>query len=46
MSEKEKIREEADALIEKAIEKIVSDKFDFFKSVIMTIEMMLAFETI
>jgi hypothetical protein len=46
MSEKKKIRKEADALIEKAVEKIVSDEFDFFENVMMTIEMMLAFEAI
>jgi hypothetical protein len=46
ISEKEKIRKETDALIKKTVEKIVSDEFDFFKSVIMTIEIMLAFETI
>jgi hypothetical protein len=46
MSEKEKIREEADALIKKAVERIVSDEFDLFKNVIMTIEMMFAFEAI
>jgi hypothetical protein len=46
MSEKKKIREEADALIKEAVEKIVSDEFDLFESVIMTIEMMFAFETI
>jgi hypothetical protein len=46
MSEKEKIREEADALIKKAIERIVSDEFNLFESVMMTIEMMLAFEAI
>jgi hypothetical protein len=46
MNEKEKIREKADALIEKAVEKIVNDEFDFFKNVMMMIEMMLAFEAI
>jgi hypothetical protein len=46
MSEKKRIRKKADALIKKAVEKIMSDKFDFFESVIMTIEMMLAFEAI
>jgi hypothetical protein len=46
MSEKEKIRKEADALIERAVEKIVSDEFNFFESVMMTIEMMFAFEAI
>jgi hypothetical protein len=46
MSEKERIKEEADALIKKAVERIVSDRFDFFKSVMITIEMMFAFETI
>jgi hypothetical protein len=46
MSERKKIKEEADALIEKVVKRIINDKFDFFKSVIMTIEMMLAFEAI
>jgi hypothetical protein len=46
MSEKEKIREETNVLIKKAVERIISDEFDFFESVMMTIEMMLAFETI
>jgi hypothetical protein len=46
MSEKKRIRKEANALIKKAVEKIVSDEFDFFKSVMITIEMMLAFEAI
>jgi hypothetical protein len=46
MSEKEKIRKEVDALIKKAVEKIVSDEFDLFKSVMITIEMMFAFEAI
>jgi hypothetical protein len=46
MSEKKKIRKEADALIKKAVERIVNDEFDFFESVIMMIEMMLAFEAI
>jgi hypothetical protein len=46
ISEKEKIREEADALIEKTVERIVSDEFDFFENVMMTIEMMFAFEAI
>jgi hypothetical protein len=46
MSEKERIRKEADALIKRAVEKIVSDEFDFFKNVMMTIEMMFVFETI
>jgi hypothetical protein len=46
MSEKEKIRKEADVLIERAVERIMSDEFDFFKNVMMTIEMMLAFEAI
>jgi hypothetical protein len=46
MNEKEKIREEADALIEEAVEKIVSDEFNFFENVMMTIEMMLALEAI
>jgi hypothetical protein len=46
MSEKKKIRKEADALIKEAVEKIVSDEFDFFKSVMMTIKMMFAFEAI
>jgi hypothetical protein len=46
MSEKKRIREEADALIKKAVERIVSDEFDFFESVMMMIEMMLAFKAI
>jgi hypothetical protein len=46
MSEKEKIKEEADVLIKKVIERIVSDEFDFFKNVMITIEMMLVFEVI
>jgi hypothetical protein len=46
MSEKEKIRKEANALIEKAVERIVSDEFNLFESVMMTIEMMFAFEAI
>jgi hypothetical protein len=46
MSEKERIREEAGALIEEAVEKIVSDEFDLFENVMMTIEMMLALEVI
>jgi hypothetical protein len=46
MSEKERIREKANALIERTVEKIVSDEFDFFKNVIMIIEMMFAFEAI
>jgi hypothetical protein len=46
MSEKKRIREEADALIKRAVEKIVSDEFDFFENMMMTIEMMLAFEAI
>jgi hypothetical protein len=46
MNEKERIEEKASALIKKAVERIVSDEFDFFKSVMMTIEMMLAFEVI
>jgi hypothetical protein len=48
MSEKKKIRKEADALIERAvaIERIVNDEFDLFKNVMITIEMMLAFEAI
>jgi hypothetical protein len=46
MSEKERIREEADALIKKIVEKIVSDEFDLFKNVMITIEMMFAFEAI
>jgi hypothetical protein len=46
MNEKEEIREEVNALIKEVVEKIVSDEFDFFKSVMMTIEMMLAFEAI
>jgi hypothetical protein len=46
ISEKEKIRKEANALIEKVVEKIVNDEFDFFKSVMMTIEMMFVFEAI
>jgi hypothetical protein len=46
MNEKEKIREEANALIKKTVEKIVSDEFDFFENVMMTIEMMFAFEAI
>jgi hypothetical protein len=46
MSEEEKIREKANALIKEAVERIVNDEFDFFKNVIITIEMMLAFEVI
>jgi hypothetical protein len=46
MNEKEKIREEIDALIKKVVEKIVSDEFDFFENVMMTIEMMFVFEAI
>jgi hypothetical protein len=46
MSEEERIREEAGALIEKAAEKIVSDEFDLFEGVMMTIEVMLALEAI
>jgi hypothetical protein len=46
ISEKERIRKEADALIEKAVERIVSDEFDFFENMMMTIEMMLAFKAI
>jgi hypothetical protein len=46
MSEKKRIREEVNALIEKAVERIVSDEFDLFKNVMTMIEMMLAFETI
>jgi hypothetical protein len=46
MSEKKRIREEAGALIKEAVEKIVSDEFDLFENVMMTIEMMLAFEAI
>jgi hypothetical protein len=46
MSEEKKIREEANALIKEVVEKIMSDKFDFFESVMMTIEMMLTFEAI
>jgi hypothetical protein len=46
MSEKEKIREEANALIKEADQRIVSDEFDFFKNVMMTIEMMFAFKAI
>jgi transcription initiation factor TFIIIB Brf1 subunit/transcription initiation factor TFIIB len=46
MSEKKRIREEASALIKKAVEKIVSDEFNLFKNVMMTIEMMFAFEAI
>jgi hypothetical protein len=46
MSEKEKIRKEADALIERTVEKIVNDEFDFFKNVMIMIEMMLAFKAI
>jgi hypothetical protein len=46
MSEKEKIREETNVLIKEAVERIVSDEFDFFKDVMITIEIMLAFETI
>jgi hypothetical protein len=46
MSEKKKIRKKADALIERAVERIVSNEFDLFENVIMMIEMMLAFEAI
>jgi hypothetical protein len=46
MNEKERIKEEADALIEKVIERIVSDEFDLFKNVMIMIEMMFAFEAI
>jgi hypothetical protein len=46
MSEKERIRKKADALIEEVIERIVNDEFDFFKNVMITIEMMLVFEAI
>jgi hypothetical protein len=46
MNEKEKIRKEADALIKKVVQRIVNDEFDFFKSVMMTIEMMFVFEAI
>jgi hypothetical protein len=46
INEKEKIREKVNALIKKVVEKIMSDEFNFFESVIMTIEIMLAFETI
>jgi hypothetical protein len=46
MSEKEKIREEANALIEKVVEKIVNDEFNLFENVMMTIEMMLALKAI
>jgi hypothetical protein len=46
MSEKEKIRKKADALIERIVERMISDEVNFFKSVIMMIEMMLAFEAI
>jgi hypothetical protein len=46
MSEKKKIRKEVNALIKRIVERIVSDEFDFFKNVMMTIEMMLAFEAI
>jgi hypothetical protein len=46
MSEKERIREEANVFIERAVERIVSDEFDLFKNVMMTIEMMLALKAI
>jgi hypothetical protein len=46
MSEKEKIRKKANVLIKRVIERIVNDEFDFFKNVMMTIDMMLAFEVI
>jgi hypothetical protein len=46
MNEKERIRKEANALIEKAVERIVSDEFNFFKNMIITIKMMLVFEAI
>jgi hypothetical protein len=46
MSEKKRIRKEADALIKKAVERIVNDEFNFFESVMMTIEIMFAFEAI
>jgi hypothetical protein len=41
ISEKEKIKEEVNVLIERTVEKIVSYEFDFFESVTMTIEVML-----
>jgi hypothetical protein len=46
ISEKEKIRKEVNVLIKEVIERIMSDELDFFESVIITIEMMLTFETI
>jgi hypothetical protein len=46
MSEKKKIRKKVDALIKRIVEKIVSDEFNLFKSVMMTIEMILVFEAI
>jgi hypothetical protein len=46
ISEKEKIREKADVLRKEIIEKIVNDEFNLFKNVMITIEMMLAFEAI
>jgi hypothetical protein len=46
MSEKERIRKEANALIKEVVEKIVSDKFNFFENMMMRIEIMLAFEAI
>jgi hypothetical protein len=46
MNKKKKIREETNALIKRVVERIVSDEFDFFKNMMMIIEMMLAFEVI
>jgi hypothetical protein len=46
MSEEKKIKEETNALIERVVERVVSDEFNFFKNVMMTIEMMFAFEAI
>jgi hypothetical protein len=46
ISEKKRIRKEADALIKEVVEKIVNDELNFFKSVIIMIEMILAFEVI
>jgi hypothetical protein len=44
MSEKKKIRKKANALIERVVERIVSDEFNFFENVMMTIEMMFVFK--
>jgi hypothetical protein len=46
INEKDKIKEKVNALIEKVVEKIVKNEFNLFKSVMITIEMMLVFEVI